>query len=110
METIAFEDFAKVDMRVGRIVAAEPLKGARVPAYALRVDFGELGVKPSSARLTGVYAAEELPGRLVVAVVNFEPRRIAGYRSEVLVLGVDGQGGVVLLMPEREVVLGQRVF
>ncbi len=110
METIAFEDFAKVDMRVGRIVAAEPLKGARVPAYALRVDFGELGVKQSSARLTGVYAAEELPGRMVVAVVNFEPRRIAGYRSEVLVLGVDGEGGVVLLTPEREVVLGQRVF
>ena len=110
METIAFEDFAKVDMRVGRIVTAEPLKGARVPAYALRVDFGELGVKQSSARLTGVYGAEELPGRLVVAVVNFEPRRIAGYRSEVLVLGVDGEGGVVLLTPEREVALGQRVF
>lgn len=110
METIAFEDFTKVDMRVGRIVAAEPLKGARVPAYALRVDFGELGIKQSSARLTGVYTAEELPGRLVVAVVNFEPRRIAGYRSEVLVLGVDGEGGVVLLTPEREVALGQRVF
>ena len=110
METIAFEDFAKVDMRVGRIVAAEPLKGARVPAYALRVDFGELGVKQSSARLTGVYAAEDLPGRLVVAVVNFEPRRIAGFRSEVLVLGMDGENGVVLLTPEREVTLGQRIY
>ena len=110
MEPIAFDDFMKVDMRVGRILAAEPLPKARVPAYKLTVDFGELGVKKSSARVTDLYAAENLPGRLVVAVVNFEPKRIAGVLSEVLVLGLAGEGGVVLLTPEREVALGQRVF
>ena len=110
MEPIAFDDFMKVDMRVGRILAAEPLPKARVPAYKLTVDFGELGVKKSSARVTDLYAAEDLPGRLVVAVVNFEPKRIAGFLSEVLVLGLAGEGGVVLLTPEREVALGQRVF
>lgn len=110
MEPIAFEDFLKVDMRVGRVLAAEPLPKARVPAYELTIDFGELGVKKSSARVTDLYPVEDLPGRLVVAVVNFEPKRIAGFLSEVLVLGLAGEGGVVLLAPEREVALGQRVF
>ncbi len=110
MEPIAFEDFLKVDMRVGRILAAEPLQKARVPAYKLTIDFGELGVKKSSARVTDLYPVEALPGRHVVAVVNFEPKRIAGFLSEVLVLGLAGEGGVVLLAPEREVALGQRVF
>lgn len=110
MEPLAFDDFMKVDMRVGRIVSAEPLPKAKVPAYKLTIDFGELGVKKSSARVTDLYSAEDLPGRLVVAVVNFEPKRIAGFLSEVLVLGLAGEGGVVLLTPEREVALGQRVF
>lgn len=110
MDWLEFDDFMKVDMRIGRIVSAEPLPKARVPAYKLRIDFGELGVKQSSARITDLYAAESLPGRLVVGVVNFEPKRIAGFRSEVLVLGVDDGDGVVLLGPEREVSLGQRVF
>lgn len=110
MEQIEFDDFLKVDMRVGRILSAEPLRGARIPAYKLRIDFGELGVKQSSARIAAVYAPEELPGRLVTAVVNFAPRRIAGFLSEVLVLGLDGESGVVLLTPEREVALGQRVY
>lgn len=110
MEPLAFDDFLKVDMRVGRIVSAEALPKANVPAYKLTIDFGELGVKKSSARVTDLYAAKDLPGRLVVAVVNFEPKRIAGFLSEVLVLGLAGEGGVVLLAPEREVALGQRVF
>jgi len=110
MEPIEFDEFLKVDMRVGRILTAEPLTGARVPAYKLTVDFGALGVKQSSARVTDLYTAGNLPGRLVVAVVNFAPKRIAGFLSEVLVLGLDGDGGVVLLAPEREVVPGRRVY
>lgn len=110
MEQIDFSDFAKVDMRVGRILTAEPLSGARIPAYKLSVDFGELGVKRSSARVTDLYRPQDLVGRLVVAVVNFPPKRIAGFVSEVLVLGLDGQGGVVLLGPEREVALGTQVY
>lgn len=110
MEQIEFDDFLKVDMRVGRILSAEPLRGAHLPAYKLRIDFGELGVKQSSARIAAVYAPEELPGRLVTAVVNFAPRRIAGFLSEVLVLGLNGEAGVVLLTPEREVALGEKVY
>lgn len=110
MEHIVFDDFMKADMRVGRILAVEPRPKARAPAYKLSLDFGELGVKKTSARVTDLYAAENLPGRLVVAVVNFEPKRIAGFLSEVLVLGLAVEGGVVLLTPEREVALGQRVF
>lgn len=110
MEQIEFDDFLKVDMRVGRILTAEPLPKARIPAYKLTIDFGELGVKQSSARVTDLYDAAALPGRQVLAVVNFAPKRIAGFLSEVLVLGLDGDGGVVLLTPEREVSLGRRVF
>lgn len=110
MERIEFADFARVDMRAGRVLTAEPLPGARVPAYRLTVDFGELGVKRSSARITDLYGPDDLVGRLVVAVVNFPPRRIAGFLSEVLVLGLDGPGGVVLLAPERQVSPGQRVY
>jgi len=98
-------------MRVGRVLEAEPLAGARRPAYRLTLDFGPLGVKRSSAQLTALYPAASLVGRLVAAVVNFPPRRIAGFESEVLVLGVpDEQGGVVLLQPERACPLGARVF
>lgn len=110
MEQIEFDDFLKVDIRVGRILTADPLPKARIPAYRLTIDFGELGVKQSSARVTNLYAAAELPGRQILAVVNFPPKRIAGFLSEVLVLGLDGDGGVVLLSPEREVALGQRVY
>ena len=110
MEPVEFDDFLKVDMRVGRILTAEPLPKARIPAYKLTIDFGELGVRKSSARVTDLYDAATLPGRQVLAVVNFAPKRIAGFLSEVLVLGLDGDGGVVLLTPEREVPLGRRVF
>jgi tRNA-binding protein len=107
---ITWDDFVKVDVRVGRIVAAEPFPEARNPAYKLRVDFGELGERRSSAQITKRYRAEELVGRLVVAVVNFPAKRIAGFLSEVLVLGVyAAEGDVVLLRPDQDVAPGQRV-
>lgn len=110
---IGIEDFEKVDIRVGRVLAAEPLAGARVPAYKLRIDFGPaIGVRQSSARLTVHYRPEELVGRLVLGVVNFPPRRIAGFKSETLTLGVaDPQGAVVLITPDRDdMPLGARLF
>jgi tRNA-binding protein len=109
---ISIDDFQKVDVRVGRVLAAEQLAGARKPAYKLRIDFGpEVGVKQSSAQITVHYGPEELIGRLVLGVVNFPPRRIAGYRSEALTLGVaDANGDVVLIQPERDVPLGSRLF
>jgi tRNA-binding protein len=109
--TISFDDFAKVDIRVGRIVAVEDFPEARKPAWKLRIDFGdELGIKRSSAQITH-YSREQLEGRTVVGVVNFPPRRIAGFRSEVLVLGaLDPQKGVVLLTPDDpDVALGSRI-
>ena len=109
---ITIGDFQKVDIRVGRILSAEPLAGARKPAYKLRIDFGpELGVKQSSAQITVHYTPEELIGRLVLAVVNFPPRRIAGFRSEVLTLGVpDANGDVILIAPTMDAPLGGRLF
>jgi tRNA-binding protein len=109
---ITIEDFEKVDIRVGRILSAETLEGARKPAYKLRIDFGpQFGVKQSSAQLTALYRADELVGRLVMGVVNFPPRRIAGFRSEVLTLGVaDPDGAVILLAPDRDAPLGARMF
>jgi tRNA-binding protein len=103
--------FGVVDLRVGRVTAAEPLPGARKPAYRLTIDFGPLGVRGSSARLTELYRPEDLVGRLVIAAVNLGARRIAGFVSEVLVLGVpDEEGRVVLLSAEREVPAGGRVY
>lgn len=108
---IEFSDFTKVDVRVGRVLTAVFHAEARKPAYVLTIDFGDLGVKTSSAQLTVHYQPEELIGRLVVAVLNFEPKRIAGVKSEVLVLGVpDENGAVVLLHPDLDVPLGGRLF
>jgi tRNA-binding protein len=105
------EDFERSNIRVGRIVAAEPFPAARKPAYKLTIDFGPLGIRRSSVQITQLYRLEDLPRRLVLAVVNFPPRTIAGFSSEVLVLGVpDSEGNVVLLEPERDVPLGGRVF
>jgi tRNA-binding protein len=108
---IEFDDFLKVDVRVGRIVEVEDFPEARKPAWKLRLDFGpELGEKRSSAQITN-YTREELEGRLVVAVVNFPPRQIGPVKSEVLVLGVpDEEGRVILLHPDAEVPLGGRMF
>jgi tRNA-binding protein len=107
---IVYDDFAKVDMRVGRIVAVEDFPEARKPAWKLTIDFGsELGVKRSSAQITN-YTREELEGRLIVAVVNFPPRQIGPVRSEVLTLGaLDEEGRVILLAPDAEVPLGSRI-
>ena len=109
---ITFDQFLAVDIRVGRITAAVPNAKARVPAFVLTIDFGpDLGPRTSSAQLTVHYTAEQLVGRLVVAVMNFEPKRVAGVKSEVLVLGVpDGDGAVVLLEPTHDVPLGGRLF
>lgn len=109
---IGYDDFERVDIRVGRIVRAEPFPEARRPAYRLWVDFGpEIGEKKSSAQITANYRLEDLPGRLVLAVVNFPPRQIGPMKSEVLVLGVpDEAGEVVLLAPERDVPLGGRMY
>ncbi len=103
--------FEALDMRVGRVVTASPLEGARKPAYKLTLDFGPHGTKGSSAQITDLYRPEELVGRLVVCAVNLGVRRIAGFASEVLVLGLpDEAGRVVLLEPERAVPLGGKVY
>ena len=106
----SFDDFLKIDMRVGRIVEVEEFPEARVPAWKLTVDFGtEIGTKRSSAQITH-YTREALLGRLVVGVVNFPPKRIAGFPSEVLVLGaLDDDKGVVLLQPDQDAGLGSRI-
>jgi len=111
MAEISFDDFLKVDIRVGRITEAEPFPEARKPAFKLRVDFGpELGVKRSSAQITAHYAPEALIGRQVMAVVNFPPRRIGKFLSEVLVLGVtDSAGDIVLIGPDLNVPQGARL-
>jgi tRNA-binding protein len=107
---IDFDHFQQVDMRVGRVQAVEDFPEARKPAWKLTIDFGdEVGVKRSSAQITH-YAREELEGRLVVGVVNFPPRQIGPFRSEVLVLGaLDPEHGVVLLAPDRDVQVGDRI-
>jgi tRNA-binding protein len=110
--TIGSDDFLKVDIRVGTVVSAAPNPAARKPAYVLEVDFGPaIGRKAASAQLTDVYTADELPGRQVAAVVNFPPKRIAGVKSEVLVLGFpDAQGHVVLVGVDHPVPDGSRLF
>jgi tRNA-binding protein len=107
---IGVEDFQAVDMRVGRVLSVEDFPEARVPAWKLTIDFGpELGTKRSSAQITH-YARQELEGTLIVAVVNFPPRRIGPFSSEVLVLGaLDAQRGVVLLRPDRDAQPGSRI-
>ncbi|HVA93173.1 MAG TPA: tRNA-binding protein [Chloroflexota bacterium] len=110
-DQVTIDDFERLDIRVGRIVAADPFPAARKPAYQLTIDFGPLGIRRSSVQITEVYRLEDLPGKQVLAVVNFPPRRIAGFSSEVLVLGLpDAAGHVVLLTPERETPLGGRAF
>ncbi|WP_207458388.1 tRNA-binding protein [Azospirillum sp. SYSU D00513] len=110
--TISFDDFMKVDIRVGTIVAVEAFPEARKPAYKLTVDFGaEIGTKRSSAQVTKHYTAEELVGRQILAVVNFPPKRIGPFMSEVLCLGLpDGEDGVVLIGPTKGVPDGGRLF
>ena len=109
---IAFPDFDTVDIRVGRIIRADDFPEARKPAYKLTIDFGpDLGTRSSSAQLTRHYRRDELEGRLVLAVVNFPPRQIGPFISQVLTLGVpDEEGAVVLIAPDKDVPLGGRLF
>jgi tRNA-binding protein len=107
MDQISYDDFAKVDIRAGRIVAVEDFPQARKPAWKLRIDFGPLGEKSSSAQITTRYGKDDLVGKLVLAVVNFPPRQIANFFSEVLMLGIElGPGDIVLVHPDRDVPLG----
>jgi tRNA-binding protein len=108
---ISFDDFQKVDIRVGTVLTVEPFPEARKPAWKLTVDFGpEVGLKKSSAQITTHYAPEDLVGRQVLAVVNFPPRQIGPVKSEVLVLGLhDAGGAVVIVQPERPVANGERL-
>jgi tRNA-binding protein len=110
--TIAYDDFARVDIRAGTVVGAEPFPAARRPAYKLSIDFGpEIGVKRSSAQLTKHYSCDALVGRQVAAVVNFAPRQIGPFMSEVLVLGFpDPAGAVVLIGPDQPVPNGGKLF
>ncbi len=105
-----WNEFMKVEMRVGTIVTAEPFKEARKPAYRMLVDFGPLGQRKTSAQITDLYKVEELPGKQVIAVINFPPKQIANLMSECLVLGsVADNGEVTLLQPERPVENGTRI-
>ena len=108
--TIAVEDFFKVDIRVGKIIGVDDFPKAKKPAHKLTIDFGaELGVKHSSAQITDLYSRESLDGRLILAVTNFPPRQIADFQSEVLVLGIVTERGVVLLDVDEDVPPGSKV-
>lgn len=107
---ISWNDFEKIEMRVGTIVEALAFPNAKKPAYKLSIDFGELGIKKTSAQITALYNIEELPGRQVIAVVNFPPKQIANFYSECLVMGIYNEDNdVVLLQPERLIKNGCRV-
>ncbi len=112
MDRIGFDDFLKVELRVGRVLSAEPFAQARKPAYVLRIDFGpELGVRKSSAQITVHYTPEQLVGRLVVAVVNFPDKQIGPLMSECLVTGFhDADGAVALCVPDKDVPPGTRLL
>ncbi|MGA9271245.1 MAG: tRNA-binding protein [Lutimonas sp.] len=108
--TINFDDFQKVDLRVGTVIEVKDFDKARIPAYKLKIDFGPLGVKNSSAQITSLYQKEELQGRQVIAVVNFKPKQIANFMSECLVLGIQNGKDVVLLRTALEVQKGTQVL
>jgi tRNA-binding protein len=110
MNNLSWQDFIKVEMRIGTIISAEVFKEARKPAYKLLIDFGDLGIKKSSAQITTLYQPEDLINKQVVAVVNFPPKQIANIQSECLVLGGIGDNkDVVLLQPEQKVKNGTRI-
>jgi tRNA-binding protein len=108
--TISWDDFEKIDIRVGTIMEVKDFPKAKKPAYQLTIDFGESGIKKSSAQITALYGKEDLAGKQVVAILNFPPKQIANFQSECLVLGVYTKDqGVVLLQPERSVANGWKI-
>ena len=107
---INLEDFNKIDIRVGTIVDASINKGARSPAYKLKINFGELGIKNSSAQITDLYKPEDLIDKQVIAIINFKPIRISQVKSEVRVLGTDTENGVVLLNLDKKVENGSKIY
>lgn len=110
METISWSDFEKIDIRVGTIIEAKDFAKARQPAYKLKIDFGEIGIRQSSAQITKFYSVEQLPGQQVIAVINFPPKQIADFFSECLVLGIyDENKDVVLLQPKHSVSNGLKI-
>lgn len=108
--TINFDDFQKVDLRIGTVTEVQDFEKARVPAYKLKIDFGALGIKNSSAQITTLYRKEDLLGKQVVAVVNFKPKQIANFLSECLVLGIQNGKDVVLLRTGQELLNGTQVM
>ena len=105
-----FEDFEKLDIRVGEIIEVEIFSKARKPAFKLKIDFGEkIGIKKSSAQITELYKPEELVAKQILGVVNFPPRQVAGFMSEVLVLGIYSENGVVLIKPDSKVKNGDKL-
>ncbi|NEP05158.1 MULTISPECIES: tRNA-binding protein [Okeania] len=111
MTNITYSDFEKIEIRVGKIIGTEEFPEARKPAYKLWIDFGEFGIKKSSAGLTKLYIRQNLVGKLILAVTNLPPRQVANFMSEVLVLGVVmDDGEVALIHPDRDVLLGQRIL
>ena len=110
-QMIEYDDFLKVEMRVGTIIDAEPNVKARKPAYKLTIDFGEeIGIKTSSAQITDLYTPDTLIGRQIIAVMNFKPIKVADVKSEVLILGTDTEKGVALLQPDISVTNGSRIY
>lgn len=109
IEEISFEDFQKVDIRIGTIIEVNDFPKARKPAYQLKIDFGDLGVKKSSAQITDLYTKEDLLNRQIMAIVNFSPRQIANFMSECLVLGVVEGDSVILLKPDSKMENGLRI-
>lgn len=109
MSAITWQDFEKVEMRIGTILSAEPNEGAKKPSYKLKIDFGPLGIKSSSAQLTELYSAKDLVGKQIIAVVNFSPKQVASVRSECLVMGAPDKKGVILLALERPAENGDRI-
>ena len=110
LDTVSVDDFFRIDIRVGTVLRAEAFPEARKPAFKLWIDFGPLGVRQTSAQITQLYQPEELVGRQVVAVVNFSPRKVAGFNSEVLVLGAATQkGSITLLAPDAYAPDGERI-
>ncbi|BDI15755.1 tRNA-binding protein [Nostoc cf. commune SO-36] len=111
MGQVTYDDFEKVEIHIGKIIKVEEFPKAKKPAYKLWIDFGDLGIKKSSAQITKLYKQEELINRLILAVTNFPPRQVANFISEVLVLGVVLDGGeVVLIQPDRDVAVGKRIL